>query len=474
MNRNYIKQLEKEEKIKNDMLDGVLRKHRNKKLISDGEFNKYIKSETKDLDQSTIGLETIRLELLNNISGYRLPEKLRILKLKSINQNSKRVKEFGIQPSIINSLNGLNSNISGIQPRPLNIEHSKYQSIIDIATKNNRDGYTNETIIAIEMDQNKYTKIKHDAILHLRDQDHLKQYISIFLKSIFATKSLIFLYEPTPDVITSNLNEIASFENPALFFESVDFGVSNSSDKYSIESRRGSDGGKSIDSDDISIIKDTGPNSPIDLGDPKNPIAEEKDPENPLNLTKEEMLVNYHIGELEREQQEQLNIEIHRDMEKGVLNNYTAKKLLSNNDMEDLTVAKGNDNSDKAVNEVINKMITDLDSKFLNLVNLSEQAHKLYKIYDINITSKLSKEKKDELLQKINIFFEQINKIQNSVGISIGNYIGDYSNTKKYISLSNESKRVVLNILNKYYNTFFFNNVIAPKYYLNKLLDILK
>lgn len=221
--KKYTSTLDKQINDKNDVMNIIFRRGKKRPAMNKRVFDEYVKTTTRNMDQSMIGDEILRLEMINNYAGYQLPENIRIQKLMTINPNNDRVKKLAIQPTIIGSLNNLNFNMSGLSSRQLNVEYSKYQFVIDIATKNNLSGFTNKHIVSINMDSNEYTIVTLDDLFRLVGDEFngLKNNINIYLKSIFASRALIFLYMPIPDILTNRLHEICRYTRYEDFFTST-------------------------------------------------------------------------------------------------------------------------------------------------------------------------------------------------------------------------------------------------------------
>lgn len=210
MNRvSYKSILQKNERDKNDAMDIILRRVKKKPLFTKKRFDKYIKKEFKNQDQYTSQKELVRLEMLNNLDGYELSEKNRIKKMETINPLNDRIRKLGL---LGQTFAPGNIGIPSVPSRDLKYDYARYQPIIDIATENNSKGYVGNTICVIDMKDNLYALTDKSAITRL-DNDKffgLKRDIDVYLRSIYASRSLIFLYVPSPDTLTGKIGQLAS------------------------------------------------------------------------------------------------------------------------------------------------------------------------------------------------------------------------------------------------------------------------
>jgi hypothetical protein len=214
MNRIPYKQKLERQKLARDEAQNIIlrRQVTPKPLMSNARFEQYVKTVTKNQDQNSIGRELLRLELINRRGGFELPENIRIQKIESINQDNDRVKKLMPQMSVIGALNNLNMNLTGVPSRQLNYEYAKYQFAIDIATQNNIAGFRSETIIIIDMGRNQYAVTSAKEIIALTDPNYvgIQRDYQIFLRSVFMSRSVIFMYLPNPDTLTARLNDICT------------------------------------------------------------------------------------------------------------------------------------------------------------------------------------------------------------------------------------------------------------------------
>lgn len=210
MKLSYQKILEQREKDKNDAMDAIFRRGKKYPTMSDSKFAKYLKVVNRNVDQSNAGNETLRLELINNMGGYQYSENIRVQKIEAINPLNDRVKKLQVQQT---PLNGLNMNLSP-PSRQLDIEYYKYQFAVDIATKNNIEGFVSNSIAIIEMKYHIYSIITFDQLATIVERNKYEglnpEYVLSFIRGIFASRSLIFMYVPNPDILTPKLNEIAN------------------------------------------------------------------------------------------------------------------------------------------------------------------------------------------------------------------------------------------------------------------------
>lgn len=210
MKLSYQKILEQREKDKNDAMDAIFRRGKKYPTMSDSKFSKYLKVVNRNVDQSNAGNETLRLELINNMGGYQYSENIRVQKIEAINPLNDRVKKLQVQQT---PLTGLNMNLSP-PSRQLDIEYYKYQFAVDIATKNNIEGFVSNNIAIIEMKYHIYSVTTFDQLATIVERNKYEglqpEYVLSFIRGIFASRSLIFMYIPNPDILTPKLNEVAN------------------------------------------------------------------------------------------------------------------------------------------------------------------------------------------------------------------------------------------------------------------------